>query len=198
MTARKNRVVETLRHGVAASSKNQKVNLVRGRGKFIDPHSVEVAGEGRKEIIRAEATIIATGSRPSSLPQIPFDGQRILSSDDIFLLNEPPKALIIIGGGAIGVEFAMIFNSLGTKVTLLEMLPQIISAEEPEVIQGLHRLLEKEGIRILTQAKVVRTIPLNGGVQVILQREEKEEKLSAERVLMAVGRKPNTESFGPG
>lgn len=196
MMARKNRVVETLRQGVAALLKSQKVNLVRGQGKFIDPHAVEVDGEGTKEIVRVEATIIATGSRPSSLPQIPFDGQRILSSDDIFLLNEPPKELIIIGGGVIGVEFAMIFNSLGTRVTLLEMLPQIISTEEPEVIQGLHRLLGKEGIRILTQAKVVRTLPLNGGVQVILQREEKEEKLSAERVLMAVGRKPNTESLG--
>ena len=196
MMARKNRVVETLRQGVAALLKSQKVNLVRGQGKFIDPHAVEVDGEGTKEIVRAEATIIATGSRSSSLPQIPFDGQRILSSDDIFLLNEPPKELIIIGGGVIGVEFAMIFNSLGTRVTLLEMLPQIISTEEPEVIQGLHRLLEKEGIRILTQAKVVRTLPLNGGIQVILQREEKEEKLSAGRVLMAVGRKPNTESLG--
>jgi dihydrolipoamide dehydrogenase len=196
MTARKNRVVETLRHGVAVLLKSQKVNLVRGQGKFIGPHAVEVDGEGRKEIIRAEAMVVATGSRPSSLPQIPFDGKKILASDDIFLLTEPPKELVIIGGGVIGVEFAMIFNSLGTRVTLLEMLPQIISTEEPEVIQGLNRLLEKEGIRIFTQAKVLRALPLNGGVQVILQREGKEEKLSAEKVLMAVGRKPNTEALG--
>ena len=116
---------------------------MRGQGKFIDPHSVQVESEGKKETFRAEALVVATGSRPSSLPQIPFDGQRILSSDDIFLLTEPPKELIIIGGGVIGVEFAMIFNSLGTRVTLLEMLPQIISTEEPEVIQGLHRLFRE-------------------------------------------------------
>jgi len=110
-------------------------------------------------------------------------------------LSEPPRKLVIIGGGVIGVEFAMIFNSLGTRVTLLEMLPQIIATEEPEVIQGLHRLLEKEGIRILTQAKVLRALPLNGGVRVVFQRGSGEEEISAEKVLMAVGRKPNTESL---
>ncbi|MBP1713776.1 MAG: dihydrolipoamide dehydrogenase [Deltaproteobacteria bacterium] len=196
LTARKNQVVETLRNGVAAHLKSQKVNLLRGRGKFIEPHAVEVDCEGKKEIIRAEAVIVATGSRPSPLPQIPFDGQRILSSDDIFLLPEPPMELVIIGGGVIGVEFAMIFNSLGTKVTILEMLPQIIATEEPEVIQGLHRLLEKGGIRILTQAKVLSASPLKEGVSIVLQRKNKEEELSAEKVLMAVGRKPNTEDLG--
>jgi dihydrolipoamide dehydrogenase len=196
LTARKNQVVETLRNGVAALLKSQKVNLLRGRGKFIEPHAVEVDCEGKKEIIRAEAVIVATGSRPSPLPQIPFDGQRILSSDDIFLLPEPPMELVIIGGGVIGVEFAMIFNSLGTKVTILEMLPQIIATEEPEVIQGLHRLLEKGGIRILTQAKVLSASPLKEGVSIVLQRKNKEEELSAEKVLMAVGRKPNTEDLG--
>lgn len=195
MTARKNRVVETLRSGVLGLLKSQKVKLVRGQGKFIEPHSLEITCEGKKEIIRAEATIIATGSHPSSLPGIPFD-KKVLSSDDVFLLNDPPKELAIIGGGVIGVEFAMIFNSLGTKVTLLELLPQIISTEEPEIIQGLHRLLEKEGIRILTRAEVLRAFPQNDGVRVVLQRESGGEGISAEKVLMAVGRKPNTEGLG--
>ena len=195
MNARKNRVIETLRNGVAGLLKSQKVNLVRGRGKFIEPYALEVDSEGKKEVIRAEAVIVATGSRPASLPQIPFDGKTVLSSDDIFLLPEPPRELVIVGGGVIGVEFAMIFNALGTRVTLLEMLPRIISTEEPEVIQGLHRLLEKEGIRILTNAKVLRTLPRDGGVRVILQTQNKEEELFAEKILMAVGRKPNTEDL---
>jgi len=195
MTARKNGIVETLRNGIMGLLKSQKVRLVRGQGKFIESHAVEVTCEGKKEIIRTEATIIATGSRASFLPQIPFDGKKILSSDDVFLLNDPPKELVIIGGGVIGVEFAMIFNGLGTKVTILEMLPQIISTEDPEVIQGLHRLLEKEGIRILTRAKVLRALPLNGGVRVGVQGQSGEEEISAEKVLMAVGRTPNTESL---
>ena len=99
--------------------------------------------------------IIATGSQVASLPTVKVDGGRILSSDDVTDLREVPRDLLIIGGGVIGVEFATIFNGLGSKVTILEMLPQIISTEDEEVIRGLRMILGKQGIQILTQTKVL-------------------------------------------
>jgi len=100
-----------------------------------------------------------------------------------------------VGGGVIGVEFAMIFKGLGSKVTILEMLPQMIATEDAEVIQGLQRVMEKEGIQVITQAKVLQAIPQKGGVQISFLQEGKEEKVSAGKLLMAVGRKPNTEEL---
>jgi dihydrolipoamide dehydrogenase len=128
----------------------------------------------------------------ASLPGIKIDGNRILSSDDVVNLKNVPEDILIIGGGVIGVEFATIFNWLGARVTILEMLPQIVSSEDEEVIRGLKLLLERQGVKILTNAKVLKAFPKKAKTEIIAEREGKEERLSGEKLLIAVGRVPNT------
>ncbi len=193
MVARKNKVIETIKRGVSLLLQSQKITFVKGFGRFLDTKTIEVSSDGKVEAMKAENIIIATGSQVASLPTVKIDGKMILSSDEVLDLIEIPKNILIIGGGVIGVEFATIFNGLGTKVTIIEMLPQIISTEDEEVVRGLKILMEKQGIEILTQVKVLHVSPQKGIVEVTVEREGKEEKLFGEKVIMAVGRIPNTE-----
>ena len=195
MVSRKNKVVETMKRGVSMLLESQKVTLAKGFGRFSDRKTIEVSSNGKRETFKTQNVIIATGSQTASLPKIKIDGNRILSSDEVMDLKEIPRNLSIIGGGVVGVEFATIFNCLGTKVTILEMLPQIISKEDEEVIRGLRLLLEKQGIEILTQAKVLKASPGKKKVEVTIDREGKQEKVHGEKVLMAVGRVPYTEAL---
>jgi dihydrolipoamide dehydrogenase len=195
MVSRKNRVVETMKRGTALLLQSQGIDLVKGFGRFLDAKRIEVSSNGKRKIYRAKNVIIATGSRVASIPTAKIDGKMILSSDDALDLKRIPKNILIMGGGVIGVEFATIFNGLGAKVTILEMLPKIISNEDEEVIRGLRILLEKEGIEILTGAKVLRASSRKENVEVTVERDGKKEKFSGEKVLMAIGRAPNTEGL---
>jgi dihydrolipoamide dehydrogenase len=195
MVARKNRVIEMIKKGIYSLLESQNVNLVKGFGTFLHINTIEVSSNKKNEVFKAKNMIIATGSQVASPPTIKIDGEKILSSDDVLNLKEVPKNILIIGGGVIGVEFATIFNNLGAKVTILEMLPQIISTEDEEVIRGLKILMEKEGIEILTQTKVIRASPRKNKVEVVVEREGRQDKLTAEKVLIAVGRTPSTEGL---
>jgi dihydrolipoamide dehydrogenase len=195
MVSRKNKVVETMKRGISLLLDSQKVKRVSGAGKFLDPQTIEVSSNGKVEAFKAKNVIIATGSQVASLPTVKIDGKKILSSDDVVHLKEIPKEVVIIGGGVIGVEFATLFNGLGSKVTILEMLPQIISTEDEEVIRGLKILLEKQGITLLTQARVLSATVGKEGVEVAINREGKQERVRCERVIMAVGRSPYTEGL---
>jgi dihydrolipoamide dehydrogenase len=195
MVSRKNKVVETLRRGVSMLLESQKVTLVRGVGKFLDPKRIEVSLNGKVQVYSAKNAIIATGSLAASLPSIKIDGQKILSSDEVIHLKEIPQNILIIGGGVIGVEFASMFNYLGTKVKILEMLPNIISTEDDEVIRALRFLLEKQGIEILTEAKVLNASHSKKRIELTIDREGRQEKVSAVRALMAVGRIPHTKDL---
>jgi len=195
MASRKNKVVETMRRGVSMLLDSQKVTFVRGFAKFSDPKTIEVSSNGKVKNYKAKNVIIATGSQVASLPTVKIDGKKILSSDEVVDLREIPKEVIVIGGGVVGVEFATIFNCLGTKVTVLEMLPQIISTEDEEVIRGLKLLLEKQGITILTRSKVLSAFPGREKVEVTIDQEGKKERLFGKKVIMAVGRTPYTEGL---
>jgi dihydrolipoamide dehydrogenase len=195
LISRKNHVVKTIKKGTWSLLQNQEITLVKGFGKFLDSKTMEVLLNGKRKIYRAKDVIIAAGSHVASIPTVKIDGKRILSSDEALDLEGIPKNILIIGGGVIGVEFATIYNGLGAKVTILEMLPEIISNEDEEVIRGLRILLEKEGIEILTGAKVHHASSRKGTVEVTVVREGKKEKFSGERVLMATGRAPNTEGL---
>ena len=192
MVSRKNRVVETMKRGVSMLLDSQKVTFIRGFGKFIDSRTIEVSSNGKAKIFKAKSVIIATGSQAASLPMAKIDGKMILSSEEVLDLREIPQKVIVIGGGVLGVEFATIFNCLGAKVTIVEMLPQIISMEDEEVIRGLKLLLEKQGITILTRSKVLSASPRREKVEVTIDQERKKERLSGEKVIMAVGRTPYT------
>jgi dihydrolipoamide dehydrogenase len=195
MISRKNKVVKTMKRGVSMLLESRRITLVRGFAKFSDPKTVEVSSNGKVESYKAKNVIIATGSQVASLPTVKIDGKKILSSDEIMDLREIPKEAIVIGGGVVGVEFATVFNCLGAKVTILEMLPQIISTEDEEVIRGLKLLLEKQGIIILTRSKVLSASPRREKVEVTIDQEGKKERLSGVKVIMAVGRTPFTEGL---
>jgi dihydrolipoamide dehydrogenase len=191
---RKNKVVSTLVRGIRSLFKNWRVNLIEGRGMFISPEKIEVKRkDGSTEIVEVDKIIIATGSRPAQLPLFPFDGEHILSSDDALNIKSIPKSLIIVGAGVAGCEFAFIFNELGTVVTMLEIMPRAISAEDFEISEILERELKKNKIKLMTGIKVNGVKGQDDGIHVYLEGEK---ELVAEKLLVSVGRALNSEGIG--
>ncbi len=198
MMSRKDTVVNTLVSGVQYLMRSNAIEVIKGTGKVISPTEVEV-DSGQKEAVKAAKIILAPGSVPSVVPIPGVDGSGVITSDDALQLSEIPQSLLVIGGGAIGVEFATIFAKLGAKVTIVEMLPQIIPTEDHELSMSLKRVLERDGIKILTSAQVSRIEDNTEGDKLIsVATGEGEQKLTAELVLVAVGRKPNIEGLGLG
>jgi dihydrolipoamide dehydrogenase len=195
MISRKNKVVETMKRGISLLLQRQNVDVVKGTGAFLDPKTIEVSSDGKTSAFKAEHVVIATGSRVGSIPGIKVDGKMILSSDEVMSLQENPRDILIVGGGVVGVEFATIFHGLGTRVTILEMLPQIVSTEDEEIVRGLRILMENEGIEILTQTKIINASSRKNKIEVTVEKEGRQDKLTAEKVLMAVGRIPITEGL---
>ncbi len=194
MVARKNQVVETMTKGVAALFKSNGVKYVHGLAGFVDRKTIRVLQEnGKRETYRANNTIIATGSNVASIPTVTLDGKHILSSDDILDIEAIPQNMVIVGGGIIGVEFATIFNALGTRVTVVEMLPKIVPTEDEEIIRGLTVLLEGGGIKILTDTRVTGASVSRGKVNLKVEGGSgNQEQITAEKVLIAAGRAPST------
>jgi dihydrolipoamide dehydrogenase len=197
MVVRKNEVVETMTKGIATLFSSNGIQWVRGVGCFVDSRTIEVMHDGRRETYRVNNIIIATGSRAANIPNVSVDGRNVLSSDEILNVRKIPRELVVIGGGVIGLEFAAIFNALGTQVTVVEMLPTILSTEDEEVIRGLHTVLEREGITILTDTRVIGASSKTDKVHVKIQEKSGEKvQLTAEKVLVSVGRTPHAEGFG--
>jgi dihydrolipoamide dehydrogenase len=195
MVARKDKVVETMRRGISRILESHKVSVIQGTACFNGPNRILVKGPKTSDELRARDIIVATGSRPATIANLPVDGKRVLSSDHVMDLRAIPRELVIIGGGVIGLEFATLFCGLGARVTVLEMLPQIVAGEDQEVIRGLTALLKKQGIEIHTQSRVLKTSPKGKRVEVAFEREKNEETVSAEKVLVAVGRTPCVEGL---
>jgi dihydrolipoamide dehydrogenase len=193
---RKNKVVKRMIAGVEFLLKDNGITFVRGKASFLDRKTIEVEVEKRKEQFVSQKIIIATGSVSAQIPNVPVDGKVILTSTEMLNVRSIPQDLAIIGGGYIGMEFACLFSGLGSKVTVIEMLPQIISTEDEEVIRGLATLLKKRGIQIHTETKVKEAQVKDGHAEVrVITREGKEEVFRAEKALMAVGRSPYTEGL---
>ena len=196
MVTRKNQVVKTMTKGVGALLKSNGVTLVQGAASFVNPRTISVVHDGKKETYGAKHIIIATGSTVANIPTVSIDGENILSSKEILDIKTIPKDMVIIGGGVIGVEFATIFNALGTRVTIVEMLQTIIANEDDEIIRDFTILLERQGITMLTDTKVTGTSTAKGKVKVTVQEKSgKENQLTAEKVLIAVGRTPYIEGL---
>lgn len=197
MVARKNEIVETMVKGIATLFSSNGVHWVRGVGSFLDSKTIGVIQDGKKRTYRADNTIIATGSLAAKIPTASIDGKNILSSDEILNIRKIPGEMVVIGGGVIGLEFAVLFNALGTEVTVVEMLPTILSTEDDEVICGLHMILEREGIKILTDTKVMGASLKQGKVEVDVQEKSGgKARIKAEKVLAATGRTPHAEGLG--
>ena len=182
--------------GVEYLFKKNSVEYIPGTGKIIKKGKVEVLKNDKStEILNAKNIIIATGARPRTLPCIKIDGKNIISSTEAMLLQKPPRSMIIIGAGAIGVEFGYFYNTFGTKVTIIEMMPNILPVEDQEISKLLENNFRKWGIEILTNSKVENVIT-DKEIKVTISSTDGKKELSAETVLMAIGVQANTENIG--
>jgi len=190
---RKDQVVDQLRRGVRGLMKKNNVRVLTGTASFAAPHTVKVKGDdGDDTELEGSHVLIASGSAVATLPGLELDGERVISSDDVATSGEdPPASIIILGSGAVGVEFASMYADFGTEVTLVELLDLIVPAEDPEVSAELRKAFERRGIRVMTGAKanpssVQKT---DHGVQIEVGGEDGEQTLEADALLVAVGRR---------
>jgi len=194
---RKNKIVAKHAKGVEFLMKKNKVDWIKGYGRLAGPGKVEVTTDGGKQILDAKNVVLATGSEARMLPGLKPDARRILTNIEILSLNEVPKTLAILGAGAVGVEFASAFSRFGSKVSIFEMLPRLVPVEDEEVSKELARVFKKQGIRVETGARVDNVENVGTGVRFqATLADGKTEALAADAILIAIGRKPNTENIG--
>jgi dihydrolipoamide dehydrogenase len=179
--------------------KKNKVETIKGYGKLTGPaqagvFTLEVKGNGARTI-KAKNVIVATGSEARMLPGLE-PGDRILTNREILKLSGIPKSLVIVGAGAVGVEFASIYRSFDSEVTILEILPRLVPIEDEDISKELTRVYRKRGINFHTGAKVEKVEKTKSGISVTFSVEGKQQKIDADQILIAVGRKPNTENVG--
>lgn len=193
---RKRKVVDSNARGIEGLFKKNKVTWLQGLGRVAGPNEVVVEGTGGTQSYGARFIMIATGSVPRDIPSAPADGQKVLNSDHILELDRVPKSLAVLGAGAVGTEFASIFRSFGSEVTLIEMLPRLLPIEDEEVSAELEKALRRRGIKGMPGTKMTRYEPTENGVRLELERNGKTETLEAELLLSAIGRRPVTENLG--
>lgn len=195
---RKDQVVDRLYKGVQGLMKKNKITVLKGTGRFLEPKKIEVSGgDGDPVVIEADNVIIATGSAPRSLPGLEPDGKQIVTSDDVLNFTGYPKSVIILGSGAVGSEFASMYADFGTDVTLVELLPRIVPLEDPEISTELERGFKRRKIKVLTGTKAdpssMKKTP--EGIAIKVANDKGEQTLDAEVLLVAVGRKTVTEGL---
>jgi dihydrolipoamide dehydrogenase len=195
--ARKDRIVKKHAGGIGALFKKNKVESLTGWGRVAGPGRVSVEKEGKTTEIETNYTMLATGSEARSLPGVEIDGKTVLTNREILLLPEIPKSIVVVGAGAVGVEFASIFRTFGSEVTILEALPRIVPLEDEEISPELEKSFKKKGIRIETEARVESVKKDAAGATVTFKdKTGKTQTIAAEKVLIAVGRRPLTENIG--
>ena len=194
---RKDRVVKKNLMGTESLLKKNKVVTIKGEGRLKGKDVIEVTdAAGQKSEVRAKAIVLATGSKVGSLPMAPVDGRIVLSSDDILSLDRVPESLLVIGAGAVGVEFASIYHSFGSKVILVEREPRLVPIEDVEISDALLRSFTRQGMEILVGASI-RNVRVEGDqAWSEIEVQGKVERYHTERVLMAAGRKPVTDGIG--
>lgn len=194
----KDKIVKMLEIGIYSLMKSNTIEVIKGRGELTSATQVEVETErGEKRTIQTKRIILALGSIPASVSIPGADSPGVITTDDALKLPQIPKSLVIIGGGVIGVEFATIFAKLGARVTLVEMLPQIIPNEDSELALSLEKSLRKDGVQIFTGAQVIGIEDNPNGVKsVIVSTEQGERRCETQLVLIATGREPYIEGLG--
>ena len=196
--ARKTKVVARLVKGIEFLFKKNKVESVQGHGRLAGPGRITVTdAKGQVREIQAAKIVLATGSEAKTFPGFEPDGKTILTNKEILALKALPKSMVIMGAGAVGVEFASIFHRFGVKVTILEMLPRAVPLEDEEISAELEKSFRRQGIALETQAKVEKAVKTANGVDVSFTRTDgKPQTIEAETLLVAVGRSPNTGDAG--
>ena len=190
-------VSQRLVRGVGFLMKKNEIDVHMGTAKITAKDTVEVTPEeGEKETLKAKNIIIATGSRPFTIPGVELDGEKVVDYEDAIMREELPKSVAIIGGGAIGVEFATIWNGYGVDVTIIEMLDHLLPLEDDEVATELEKAYKKRDIKVMTKSKVKGVEATDAGTKVTVETEEGEEVVEADLTLVAIGFRPNSEDLG--
>jgi len=192
MMERKKKVVEEMVKGVERLLESHRITIKRAQADLLKQNQIVLSySDGKKETVEADAIILAPGSTSKNLPHITPDGDRIITSDEALEIKKIPHEVVIVGGGYIGVEFAAIFNALGSKVTVVEILDNILAGIEDELVRNLRRFLERDGVRILTKSKVEDLHPAAERLSLAVNTPRGVEEIAAEKLLLAVGRGPN-------
>ncbi|HKI56267.1 MAG TPA: dihydrolipoyl dehydrogenase [Trueperaceae bacterium] len=193
MNAWKDEVVKKMTSGVRMLFKGNKVTLLEGEGRFVDAHTLQVGD--RK--VTAERFIVATGSRPIQIPGFEFDGERIIDSTGALDVSKVPKRFLAIGGSAIGLEFSDVYGALGSDVTVVEMMDRIVPLGDADASKELRKALDKKGMTIRTSTKAVGQKKTSKGTEVVLEDAQgKQETVTVDLILVAVGRSPNGRGLG--
>ena len=194
--ARKERIVRQLREGVAYLMKKNKITVIKGKASIKDAGRVLLAGDDTTEL-SGDKIIIASGSEPGSILVEGIDGEDVMNSDDALAMESLPRKMVIIGGGVIGLEFAQLFRRMNVEVSVIEMMPQLLPAEDQDIAGALERALKKEGLNIYTNSRVMRigTAP-SGAKEVLFNSNGADRTMEGEKVLVSVGRRPCTAGLG--
>jgi dihydrolipoamide dehydrogenase len=194
--ARKDKIVDGLTKGVAFLFKKNKITWIKGTARLAGPGKVEVF-EGDTQTLDAKEIVVATGSSPRSVPAVTIDHTRIITSDEAIHLKEIPKSLVIMGSGAVGVEFASIYRRFGSEVTIIELVNRLVPVEDEAVSTELEKSFKKQGITVLTGTKVTKATSTPSGVTIEAQTPDgKTQTISADMLLVATGRGPVTTGLG--
>lgn len=190
-------VADKMSKGIAFLMKKNKIDVIMGYGKLNAKKEVEVTGaDGKVSTHQAKHVILATGARSRQLPNLPIDGKKVIGYREAMVLPEQPKTMIVVGSGAIGVEFAYFYNSIGTKVTIVEFMPRIVPVEDEDVSKELEKSFKKKGITIMTNASVEKVDTSGAGVKATVKTATGDVVLEADVVLSAVGVATNIENIG--
>jgi len=188
----KDKVVGQLTKGLAGMAKQRKVRVVQGSAKFLSAHELEVVGEdGKAQVLRFAQCIIAAGSQPVKLPAFPWDDPRVMDSTDALDLADVPKTMLVVGGGIIGLEMATVYRALGSEVTVVEFMPQLMPGADADLVKPLADRLKKQGVAIHLRTKVVEAKAGKQGIEVAFEGESIPAGKVYDRVLVSVGRAPN-------
>jgi dihydrolipoamide dehydrogenase len=194
---RSRQVSDRLTKGVGFLMKKNNIQVIMGEARLTAKKTVMItAADGKTQELSADNFILATGSHPAMIPGITVDGEKVVTYKEAILQEKLPKSVVIIGAGAIGLEFATIWNSYGTEVTLVEMLPRIAPLEDEEISQELTRQFTRRGMKVFTESKVMSVKPAASGVSVTISGKDGEQTFEAEQALLATGFKPNIENLG--
>ncbi|HKJ05806.1 MAG TPA: dihydrolipoyl dehydrogenase [Geopsychrobacteraceae bacterium] len=200
MMERKQGIIDKLTGGIAGLFKKNGISHFQGTGTLLQPNDetqrVQISQSDEDSEIMAKNVLLATGSRAAELPHIPFDADLIFSAREALSLPEVPRHLLVIGGGVIGLELGSVWRRLGAKVTVVEMLPQVVPQTDKQMAQLLQRTLKKQGIEILLNTRIDSVEKTDGGLQATLTGKDGEQVVNCDRILVATGRRSNSENLG--
>lgn len=197
MVKRSRGVADKMSKGIQFLMRKNKIDVLTGFGKLNNKKEVEVTGtDGKTAAYQAKHVILATGGRARQLPNLPIDGKKVIGYREAMVLPQQPKSMIVVGSGAIGVEFAYFYHSIGTKVTIVEFMPRIVPVEDEDISKELEKIYKKKGIEIMTNASVEKVEASGNGVKATVKTQTGEITLEADIVLSAVGVVANIENIG--